>query len=232
MAGLVWNWCLLFQRTDFHDNATMTSEILTTESDNEPLQLFSLARTGNRVALGQLLDVYRQYLYFLARVQIDREIQGKIGASDVVQETYLEAHRDFGQFRGGSVAELVGWLRQILARNLSNQIRRYRGTRRRDVRLERGIAAGIEHSSEGLGTYLVAAGQSPSQAATQHEAGVILAEALGRLPADYREVLILRNLEELTFPEVALRMDRSVDSVRKLWARALARLRGLLPEMT
>ena len=216
----------------FHDNVTMTAEILTTESDNEPLQLFTLARTGNRVALGQLLDVYRQYLYFLARVQIDREIQGKIGASDVVQETYLEAHRDFGQFRGGSVAELVGWLRQILARNLSNQIRRYRGTRRRDVRLERGIAAGVEHSSEGLGAYLVAAGKSPSQAATQHEAGVILAEALGRLPADYREVLILRNLEELTFPEVAQRMDRSVDSVRKLWARALARLRGLLPEMT
>ena len=117
----------------FHDNVTMTAEILTTESDNEPLQLFTLARTGNRVALGQLLDVYRQYLYFLARVQIDREIQGKIGASDVVQETYLEAHRDFGQFRGGSVAELVGWLRQILARNLSNQIRRYRGTRRRDM---------------------------------------------------------------------------------------------------
>ena len=78
----------------------------------------------------------------------------------------------------------------------------------------------------------MAAGKSPSQEATQHEAGVILAEALGRLPADYREVLILRNLEELTFPEVAQRMDRSVDSVRKLWARALARLRGLLPEMT
>ena len=210
----------------------MTAEILTPESGNEPLQLFTLARSGNRVALGQLLDVYRQYLYFLARVQIDREMQGKIGASDVVQETYLEAHRDFSQFRGGSVAELVGWLRQILARNLSNQIRWYRGTRRRDVRLERGIAAGVEHSSEGLGAYLVAAGKSPSQAATQHEAGVILAEALGRLPADYREVLILRNLEELTFPEVAQRMDRSVDSVRKLWARALARLRGLLPEMT
>ena len=224
--------CLLLLDTDFHDNETMTAEIQPTESGNEPLQLFTLARAGNRVALGQLLDVYRQYLYFLARVQIDREMQGKIGASDVVQETYLEAHRDFAQFRGGSVAELVGWLRQILARNLSNQIRRFRGTRRRDVRLERGIANGIEHSSEGLGAYLVAAGNSPSQAATQHEAGVILAEALGRLPADYREVLILRNLEELTFPEVAVRMDRSVDSVRKLWARALARLRGLLPEMT
>jgi RNA polymerase sigma-70 factor (ECF subfamily) len=56
----------------------------------------------------------------------------------------------------------------------------------------------------------------------------LLAEALGRLPEDYREVIVLRHLESLTFREVAQRMNRSENSVQKLWVRALALLRRLL----
>lgn len=200
---------------------------------SEPGRLLDRAAVGDGAALGRLLEHYRRYLHLLARLQLDRALQGKLGASDVVQETFLEAHRDFPRFRGRTVGELLAWLRQILARNLANQVRRYRGTRRRDVRLEEGFEAAVGQSSEGLAARLaVPAGESPSQAAARHEAAVILAEALGRLPDDYREVLILRTLEDLPFPEVAARMDRTVDSVKKLWVRGLARLRGLLPEMT
>jgi RNA polymerase sigma-70 factor (ECF subfamily) len=190
------------------------------------------AKGGDPVALGRLLERHRDYLSLLAHLQIGRAIRVKVGGSDVVQEAFLEAHRDFPDFRGETVGELVAWLRQILARNLANQVRRYRGTRRRDVRMEQNLAADLDRSADRLAATLPGRGKTPSQHAARAEAGVILAEALAQLPPDYREVLVLRNLEELTFPEVAERMGRSVDSVKKLWARGLAQLRRLLPEAT
>ncbi len=93
-------------------------------ADSELGQLLTFARAGNRPALGQLLDRYRPYLMLLARLQIDRRLQGKVEAADLVQETFLEAHRDFAQFRGTTEKELVGWLRQILVSNLANLVRR------------------------------------------------------------------------------------------------------------
>lgn len=192
--------------------------------------LIARARRGDPAALGQLLDAYRQYLTLLARLQIGRAIAVKVAASDVVQDTFLEAHRDFAGFRGTTSRELTAWLRQVLARNLANLVRRFRGTKRRDIRLEQGLAAALDQSSDRLAATVPSPGESPSAAAVRIEGAVLLADALGRLPPDYREVLVLRNLEELSFPEVAVRMDRSVDSVKKLWARGLAQLRRLLPE--
>ena len=75
---------------------------------------------------------------------------------------------------------------------------------------------------------LVAPDSSPSQRAVRREQAVLLANALRNLPADYGEVIVLHHLEGLTFPEVARRMGRSLDSVKKLWVRSLARLRDTL----
>src|SRR5437868_878002 len=185
--------------------------------DREPEQLLQRARTGDRPALGLLLERYRAYLSVLARVQIGRRLQGKVDASDVVQDAFLGAARDFPQFRGATVGEFTGWLRQILASLLANLVRHYQGTQRRDVRLERRLAQELEQSSHALDRGLVAPQSSPSQQAIRRERSVLLAEALGRLPADWRELLTLRHLEGLTFPEVAQRMGRTVDSVKKLW---------------
>src|SRR6516165_219110 len=115
-----------------------------------PGELLSLARAGDGCARGRLLEQYRGYLVLLARLQIGRRLQGKADASDLVQETFLEAHRDFGQFQGRSDCELAGWLRRILATNLANLVRHYLGTRRRDVRLERQLAADLDQSSRVL----------------------------------------------------------------------------------
>jgi RNA polymerase sigma-70 factor (ECF subfamily) len=195
-----------------------------------PGELLSLARAGDGCARGRLLEQYRGYLVLLARLQIGRRLQGKADASDLVQETFLEAHRDFGQFQGQSEVELAGWLRRILATNLANLVRHYLGTRRRDVRLERQLAAEVDESSRALEGQLAANLSSPSQQAARRELAVLLADALERLPDDHREVIVLRHLEGLTFPEVAGRMGRSVDVVKKLWPRALGRLRRLLGE--
>src|SRR5438552_18698210 len=103
----------------------------------DPEQLLVLARAGSGGALGQLLERYRSYLTLLARLQISRRLQGKVDAADLVQETFLAAHRNFVRFRGTTEAELVSWLRQILASRLAKLMRRYWGTQSRDVRLER-----------------------------------------------------------------------------------------------
>jgi RNA polymerase sigma-70 factor (ECF subfamily) len=191
----------------------------------DPEHLLREARGGDGATLGLLLELYRRYLALLARVQIGRRLQGKVDASDLVQETFLEAHRNFGNFRGTSEGQFVRWLRQILAANLANLLRRYLGTQGRDVRLERTIEVDLDHSSALLDGGLLARQSSPSQQAVRREQAVLLADALAELPDDYREVLVLRHLEGLTFPEVARYMGRTLDSVDKLWLRALARLR-------
>lgn len=194
----------------------------------DPEELLRQARTGNATALGELLELSRNYLDLLARLQIGRRLQGKVDAADLVQETFLKAHRDFAQFRGNSEGEWVSWLRQILAMNLAHLVRRYCGTRRRNVRLERDLVDELAQSSQVLDQALVAPQSSPSNQAARREQAVLLADALGQLPSDYREVIILSHLEGLSFPEVASRMGRTVNSVKNLWARALARLRRIL----
>jgi RNA polymerase sigma-70 factor (ECF subfamily) len=194
----------------------------------DPAQLLRDARTAGGPALGRLLELYRNYLRLLARLQLGRRLRGKADESDLVQETFLEAHRHFGRFRGTTEAELVSWLRQILAGVVANLLRRYCGTKRRDVRLERELADDLARSSQALVGGLAARQSSPSQRAVRREQAVLLADALGRLPEAYQEVIVLSHLEGLPFPEVARRMGRSVDSVKNLWARALARLRRSL----
>lgn len=194
----------------------------------DPEGLLRQAKAGDEATLGRLLELYRRYLSLLARVQIGRRLQGKVDASDIVQETFLEAHRSFPRFRGGTEAEFIGWLRQILAMNLADLLRRYFATQGRDVRLEREIQDALDQSSVLLDRGLASPHSSPSQQAVRREQGVLLADALDKLPPDYREVLVLRHLEGLSFPEVAGRMGRSQDSVEKLWMRGLAKLKQVM----
>jgi RNA polymerase sigma-70 factor (ECF subfamily) len=90
----------------------------------------------------------------------------------------------------------------------------------------------LDRSSEALDRGLVARKSSPSEQVARRDQGVQLANALELLSDDYRQVLILRHLEELSFPEIARRMERSLDSVKNLWARALARLRRTMGEIS
>jgi RNA polymerase sigma-70 factor (ECF subfamily) len=191
-------------------------------------ELLRQARAGDGIALGQALERYRAYLTLLARVQIGRRLQGKVDAADLVQDVFLEAHKHFGQFRGTTEGELIAWLRQILAGILANLVRRYYGTQGRDVRLERELGDDLEQSSRTLDGGLVAQQSSPSQKAARREQAVLLADALQRLPPDYQQVLVLRHLEGLPFPQVADQMQRSVEATKKLWTRALDHLRRSL----
>ena len=194
-------------------------------------RLLERARAGQNDALGQVLEVYHSYLTLLARLQIDRQFDGKFDASDVVQDTFLAVQQGFGGFRGSTQQELLAWLRKILASRIADQVRRFQEAKCRDVRLERQLDEALNRSSQMVHA-LASPKASPSDSASRRERAVLLADALGKLPADYREVMILHHLEELTLPEVAQRMGRSVGAVEKLWVRALASLRNLLEGQT
>ena len=202
---------------------------MTADAVDDVPALLARARAGAPDALGRLLERYRHYLGILARVQIGRRLQRKVEDGDLVQETFLEAHRAFGRFRGGTEPEFVQWLRQILAARIAMLVRHYFGTQRRNAELERELTDELDQSSRLLSHAFVASGTSPSGRAARHEQAVMLADALARLPDDYHRVIRLRHLEGQTFPEVASAMGRSVDAVEKLWARALVQLRRLLP---
>lgn len=190
-------------------------------------QLIQVAKAAEPGAIDRLLDAYRNYLRMLARVWLDRSLRQKLDASDLVQDTLLKAHQKFQQFRGGSEAELVVWLRKILARNVVDVVRRY-GAASRQVDREHSLNQMIDGSIHALDNLLVASGSSPSQAAQRRELGVVLADALATLSADHRDVIVLRNLEELEWDAVAEKMDRSKDAVRMLWVRALKEFRPRL----
>lgn len=194
---------------------------------DEVERLLQQARNGDVAALGQLLERHRHYLLLLARLEIGRQLRSKVDASDVVQETFLEAHRQFLRFVG-SAEQFNRWLRQILAGTLAGQQRRYLGTQGRDVRLEQQLADGLDQSSMALGSVLASPVSTPSQQVARHEQELYLADALALLPDDYREVIVLRHLEGLSFPDIARSMNRSQDSVEKLWLRGLGKLRQLM----
>ena len=193
-----------------------------------PEGMLRTAKEGGPAERGALLDQYRNYLRLLARVHVGPKLQGKVDASDVVQDTLLDAHEHFGRFSGTSERQLVHWLRTILAARVANLLRHYFGTKGRDIRLERRLELDLNRASSVLEADFADSVSTPSQGASRREQQVILADALEQLPADYRDVIVLRHLEDLPFSAVAARMNRSLDSVEKLWVRGLAQLRRIL----
>jgi RNA polymerase sigma-70 factor (ECF subfamily) len=194
-----------------------------------PEILLARVRAGDEAALGQLPEVYRNYLGVVARPLIGQALRVRLDASDLVQETFLKAHRDFGQFLGSTEPELTAWLRQILVRTLTNQAKHHR-RQTRDYQRQESLEAKLDRSSVAIHRALAASSGSPSEHAVRREQAVRLADALEKLPADYREMFILRNLEHIPFDEISVRMGRSPGAARVLWKRAMDRLGQILRE--
>jgi len=169
---------------------------------------------------------YESWLALLARLELGSQFRQRFSHSDIVQQTMMEAFRDFPQFEGSTEAELLAWLRKILAHVIAHQIRHEKADKR-DIARDVSIEASLEASSLRMDSFLADSGPSPSRVAMTRENSVILADVLARLPEDYREVIILRNIEGLPHEEIAKRMERGVGAVRMLWVRALARLREI-----
>jgi RNA polymerase sigma-70 factor, ECF subfamily len=197
--------------------------------DAIPELLLAQARAGDAAALGQLLELYRNYLRLIARSMMGHTLGLKLDASDLVQETFLKAHRQFPDFAGADEPGFIAWLRKILVRTVADQARYYRAgvrSQRREVALEDLLDRAGGAAERALADSL----PSPSALAVRREQSVLLADALEKLPADYRTVFVLRNIEHIPFNEIAARLGRSPGAVRVLWTRAMQRLNALLEE--
>lgn len=206
---------------------------MTDKSSTGPLELeklIDLAKSGDAEALGELLTCYRKYLVFLARAQAQDNLQAKLDASDIAQEVCLFAHQGIAQFRGTTSMEFAGWLRGVLGHVVAMQLRKYFGTQKRDARLEQSIDQRLASVSGFLHSGLAADITSPSQNFARNEVFLRMASAMESLPDDYREVIMYRHLDALPFAEIAKRMERSIDSVEKLWVRGLTKLRQTMGE--
>jgi RNA polymerase sigma-70 factor (ECF subfamily) len=180
------------------------------------------ARAGSDEALGQALEAYRGYLLIIAERELDADLRAKGGASDLVQETFADAHGDFAHFHGSSAGEWQAWLRALLLNRVANFARRYRHTQKRGVDREIGLSP--PDSANRSNTELAGNVATPSRQVMAREQMEAIQLALESLPDDYRQVVTLRYQDQKSFEEIGVIMGRSSEAVRKLWWRALDRL--------
>lgn len=196
-------------------------------------ELIQRTRAGDRSAENELLEKCRAYISLVARAQIEGWMRTKFDASDLVQQTLLEAHQGLSRFEGETEAEWLGWLRGILNHNTLDFARRYQGAAKRDVKREFSIdRAGQPPEASGQMRWdLPDQAETPSRILLNREQEIQVADAVSQLPPDYQEVIMLRNLQRLPFKEVAERMQRSPGAVQMLWLRALNQLQELLEQV-
>jgi len=169
-----------------------------------------------------MLEVFRPYLLYIANSDLDSQLKGKVAASDLVQESLLEAHQGFHGFRGRSYAELKSWLRKILHHNMANEIRTFLQTQKRMLNRETSLEHGVGIS---LQRTLVDRRPSADSQASQKEELRHLQQSLNLLPTDLRQLIVWHNLSSETFSEIARRLNQSEKSVQKKWTRAIRELR-------
>jgi len=185
-------------------------------------RLLPSARAGSTEAVGQLLEGFRDYLLAIANQRLDTALRAKGGASDIVQETFLEAQRDITQFTGTTAAELKAWLVRLMLNNAANFARHYKATSKRQVAREVGLPANTPTGP--AGGSLPGDLPTPSVEMMAEERVLALQRAIAKLPDDYRQVIALRNQEDRSFAEIAELMGRTENAIRKLWFRAVERL--------
>ena len=184
------------------------------------------ARAGSAEALGRLMEFSRRYLLLIANDELPAELQAKGGASDLVQQTQLEAVRGFAAFRGQSADELLGWLRQILLHNVQDFTRRFGVSAKR--RSEREVSLEGDDSAQQAAGELADDVPSPSSWLARQERAAIVERALEELAEDQRQVIVWHHRENRSFDEIGALLGRSAGAVRKLWARAIQQLQKRL----
>ena len=176
------------------------------------------------------LERYRSYLQLVARMGLDPDLRGKLDPSDVVQQTFLEAHRARKDFEGKDSAQQAAWVRRILVRNLVDAGRALRRGKR-DVARERALEATIGESSERLDDWLMKAQPSPSQEAAREERVLLLADALATLPEAEQEALLSRYCRDDSLDAIGEHMGVSRKVVSRLIRQGMKALREKLREL-
>jgi len=169
--------------------------------------------------LGRLLEEFRPYLLAIALEEMPAALGAKLGASDLVQETMSRGFENAATFQGNTKEQLAGWLRSILLNHLANTIKSYQ-TEKRDYAREQLADSRVVHPGQ----------ISPSTEALNREQWDLLQAALSRLSDEYRQAILLRHRENLTFSEIGSRFGKSEEAARKIWTRAIKQLQQELQQ--
>jgi RNA polymerase sigma-70 factor (subfamily 1) len=175
---------------------------------------------GSREAQAQLLEAVRPYLLAVVEDELASALRPKLAASDVVQIAVWQAWQNFGDFRGQTRTELIGWLRTILGNCAAGGARRYRGTAKRDVRRERSL----DQMASEFGEALAESGNSPSGNMMASEERQRMEQAVRRLSSRNEQAIRLRSDLGLSFAEMGVALSCSANAARKRWARAVKEL--------
>jgi RNA polymerase sigma-70 factor (ECF subfamily) len=204
-----------------------------TNSAGEPADLLERAGQGDPEALGQLFARYRDRLHRMVRLRMDVRMQGRLDASDVLQEAYVEMAESLADYLRNPAMPFFLWLRTLTGRKLQALHRQHLGTRMRDASREVSLYRGPfpQASSVSLAAHLLGRLTSPSQAAIKAELRIRVQEALNAMDALDREVLALRHFEQMTNAEIARVLDISETAASNRFVRALKRLKEILMEV-
>lgn len=197
----------------------------TTSSDAAFQRQLAAARRGDREAFGELFQEQWDALWNLAAGQLEQSLQGKQAPSDVVQETFLAAHRSITDFRGSTPAEFQAWLRMIVQNHVCDAWRHFMKCQKRDATREvRMLGFACDEDLFGL------AGTSPSESLLAQERRLNVASTLNQLPEHYRTILHMRYWEQRTFEDMGQALGKSSDAVRQLWYRAVEHFSRLIDD--
>ncbi len=196
-------------------------------------RLLERARAGDQAAVNEIFTRHRARLRRMVDLRLDRRLQARIDASDVIQEAYVEVVRRLDEYLRDPAYPLFLWLRLIVGERLLKLHRHHLGTQMRDAGLEVSIYRGAlpAASSAALAAQLLGKHTSPTQAVVRAERMLRLQEALNTLDPMDREVLSLRHFEELTLAETALALEIEEPAAAKRYIRALKRLKAVLATM-
>jgi RNA polymerase sigma-70 factor (ECF subfamily) len=210
-------------RFDALRTGTVPRRFATPEESEELRQQILAAHTGSQPALAWLLEKCRPYLLLIANEEVDPRLRPKLAPSDLVQDSLIEAQRDFAQFRGNKYDDLMAWLRRILVHNLDDARRRFQGAAKRCLGSEQSLD---DSKADALHDQLVAADTPPLERAANREREAALDRARQRLPPEYQQVLTLRYHEGRSFADIGAALGKSEEAAKKLWLRAVRRLRS------
>lgn len=190
--------------------------------------LIERVRTGDGSAQSELVQQVQSYVSLMADKNLDQKLRHVVGPSDIVQQTMIRLVNGIGQFQGDSTPEFFGWLNKIIE-NEALKSQRDQTRQKRDVRRCRSLESMTNDSR--LQFEPIADCDTPQSSALASERVELLNSAMEGLSEDYATVIRLRNLEQLSFAEVAQRMGRTKDSVSNLWYRAVLKMKQQLEEL-
>ena len=202
----------------------------TDQGDNllDTQHLLERACSGSEEAFEQLFQRYRGYLHQVVTMRLDPQMSQRVDASDIIQEAQIVAIRRLQDYRRGKPVSFRVWLRQIAHDQLVMAYRKHVQAERRTVNREIPLP---EQSSIRLAGQLMDNGPTPSQQVARDEQVRCIRRALGRLPDNDRNIILMRNCEQLSFDDIGYVLHIKPATARKRYGRALIKLSNITREM-